>query len=85
MDFCLMLKNMGKNIGKNIRKNLSCKYSQKLLDHGKQSVSDAFKSASIRTIQKTAEATVNLIGNKIAINRMTKVSKNPQSNLETDK
>ena len=34
---------MGKNIGKNISKNLSGKYSQKLLDHAKQSATDALK------------------------------------------
>ena len=32
-----------KNIGKKSR-NLSTKYSQKLLDHGEQSVTDALKS-----------------------------------------
>ena len=43
---------MGKNIGKNISKNLSGKYTpgmlaarQKLLDHAKQSATDAFKTA----------------------------------------
>ena len=36
---------MGKNHGKNISKNLSSKYSQKLLDHAKQSATDAFKTA----------------------------------------
>ena len=36
-------KNMGKNIGENIRKNLSGKYSQRLLDHAKQSATDALK------------------------------------------
>ena len=81
---------MGKNIGKNISKNLSGKYSpgmlamrQKFLYHAKQSVTDAFKTGSKRAIQKTAEATGDLIANKIA-NRITKVSKNSQQNtLET--
>ena len=52
---------MGKNIGKNTSKNLSGKYSpgvlaicKKLLDHVKQSATDAFKTASKRTIQKTS-------------------------------
>ena len=40
--------NMGENIGKNISKILSGKYSQKLLDHAKQSATDAFKTASKR-------------------------------------
>ena len=45
MGFCLLLKNMGKNIGKNIGKNLCDKYSQKLLDHTKQSEADALKTS----------------------------------------
>ena len=60
---------------KNIGKNINC--SQKLLDHAKQSATDAFKTASKRAIQKTAESTNDLIGNKIA-NRITKVSKHSQ-------
>ena len=47
---------------------MSGKYSPKLLDNAKQSATDAFKTA------KTAEATGDLIGNKIA-NKITKVSK----------
>ena len=56
---------MDKNIGKNISKNLSSKYSQRLLDYAKQSATDALKTTSKRVIQKTAEATDDLIGNKI--------------------
>ena len=67
-------------MSKNVKKNASVKYSQKLLDHAKQSATDAFKTASKRAIQKTAEATTDLIGNEIA-NNITKVSKNsPQNN-----
>ena len=74
---------MGKNIGKNISKNLRGKYSQKLLDHAKQSATDAFKTVSKRSIQKIAEANGDLIGNRIA-DKITKVSKNLQhNNLET--
>ena len=47
---------------------------KKLLDHTKQSTTDAFKTASKRTIQKAAEATDNLIGNKIA-NKLQKLQK----------
>ena len=36
---------MGKNIGKNISKSLSGKYRQKLLDHAKQSATDALKTS----------------------------------------
>ena len=78
-------KNRGKNIGKNINKNLSRKYSpsilamsKKLLDHAEQSTTDAFKTASERAIQKTAEGG-DLIDNKSA-NKITKVSKNSQQN-----
>ena len=77
---------MGKNIGKNIAKNLSGKYSpcmlaasEKLLDHVKQSARDEFKTASKREIQKTAEATGNLIGNKTT-NKITRVLQNSQHN-----
>ena len=45
-------KNMVKNIGEKISKNLSCKYSQKLLDHAKKSAFDALKTDSKRAIQK---------------------------------
>ena len=41
---------MDKNIGNNISKNLSSKYSQKLLDHAKQSATDVLKTASKRAI-----------------------------------
>ena len=75
MDFYLLLKNMCKNTGKSISKNLSGIYSQKRLDHAKQSFIDALKTTSKRVIQETAEATGDLIDNKIA-DRITKVSKN---------
>ena len=70
------------NIGQNISKNLGVKCSQNLLDHTKQSATDALKTATERAIQKTAEATGDLIGNKNA-DRITKVSKtSPQNNSE---
>ena len=55
-------------------KNLSNKFGQKLLDSAKISTTDAIKTASKREIQKTAETTVDLIGNKIA-DKITSVSK----------
>ena len=64
--FLSFAKNRSTNIGKNISKPLNGKYSQKRLDHTKQSVIDAFKFASKRVISKTAEATGDLIENKIA-------------------
>ena len=53
------------------------KYSQKLLDHAKESATDALKTSSKRVTQKTAEATGDLIDNKVA-NKITGISKNPQ-------
>ena len=76
--FLSFAKNMCKNSGKNISKHLNGKYSQKLLDHAKQSATDAFKTASIRAVQKT-ESTGDLIGNKNA-DKISKVSKNSQQN-----
>ena len=67
-------KNMGTTIDEKKRKNLSSKYSQKLLDHAKQSAADALKTTSKEAIQKTAELTGDLIGSKIA-DEITKVSR----------
>ena len=55
-----------------ISKNLSDKYSKKLFDHAKQSVTDVRKTYTKRVIQKTAEATGDLIGKKMA-SRIRKV------------
>ena len=57
-------KNMGRNIIKNISKYLSRKYGQKLLEHAKQSATDAIKTNSKTAIQNTAIATSNLISDK---------------------
>ena len=62
------------SFAKNIGKNLSNKYGQKLLDSAKKSTILNLKTASKRAIQKTAEATDDLIGNKIA-DKITSVSK----------
>ena len=45
-------------------KSLSSKYGQKLLDTTKMSATDALKIASKSVIQKIAEATGRLVGNK---------------------
>ena len=55
-------------------RSMSNKYGKKLVDTAKKSATDAIKTASKRAIQKTAEATGDLIGNKIADN-ITSVSK----------
>ena len=53
---------------------MSNKYCQKLLDSAKKSTIDVIKTASKRAMQKTSEATGDLIGNKI-IDKITSVSK----------
>ena len=55
-------------------KILSNKYGEKLLNSAKQSTIDAIKTASKRAIHKTAEATGDLIRNKVA-DKITSVSK----------
>ena len=62
------------SFAKNMGKGLSNKYGQKLLDSTKKSTTDAIKTTSTRAIQKTAEATGNLIGSKIA-DKVASVSK----------
>ena len=68
-------------------KSLSNKYGQKLLDSIKRSTTDATKTASKGAIQKTPEATWDLIGNKIA-DKITSVSKKKSAkelqNVETE-
>ena len=49
------------SFAKNIGKNLSNKYGLKFLDSAKKSTTDAIKTASKRAIQKTAEATGEVI------------------------
>ena len=56
-----MLKIWVKSIVQVINKSLNGKYSQKCLDHAKKSATNAFTTASKRAIQKTAEATSDLI------------------------
>ena len=65
-------------------KSLSNKYSQKRLDKAKKSTTDAIITASKREIQKTAEATGDLIGNKSA-DKITSVSKKSAEELTNNK
>ena len=54
------------------------------LDRTKQFATGSLKTATKRAIQKTAEATGDLIGNKIA-DKITRISKIlPQNNSERD-
>ena len=64
-------------------KSLSNKYGQKLLDSTKKSTTDAIKTESKRAIQKTAEATGDLIGNKIADKRSV-LKKKPDKELHNN-
>ena len=70
------------SFAKNMAKSLSSKYGQKLLDSAKKYIADAIKTASKRAIQKTPEATGDLIGNKIA-DTITNTSKKSTKKLPT--
>ena len=67
------------SFAKNMGKSLINKYGQRRLDSAKKSTTDALKTASKRVIQKTVEATGDLIGNKIA-DKMASVSNNNNNN-----
>ena len=69
--FLSFLKNTGKKLGN--------KYVQKRLDSAQKSI----KTASKREIQKTAEATGGLIGNKL-VYKITSVSKKSPKKLQND-
>ena len=71
------------SFAKDIGRNLSNKYDQKLVDSAKNSATDALKIASKRAIQKTAEATGDLVGNKTA-DKITSFSKKPTSEPRTN-
>ena len=82
--FLSFAKNMGTHATR-VAKNLNNKYSQKLADTAKKSATDALKIAGKRAIQKTAEASGDLVGSFIAdqiisISKKTKTSK-PHSNV----
>ena len=62
------------SFAKTMSKNLSKKYGQKFLANTKKSPANAVKIGSRRAIQKTAEVTSHLTGNKIA-DQITSVSK----------
>ena len=64
-------------------RSMSNKYGQKLVDTAKKSATDSIKTASKRGIQKTAEATGDLMGNKIA-DKIASVSKKKSNNNNDD-
>ena len=55
------------SFAKTMGKNLSNKYGQKILHSAKKSTTDVIKTASKRAIQKTAEATGDLMVTKLLI------------------
>ena len=79
MDFYLLLKILSKILVNTyvLVKSIRGKYSQKFLDHTKQSTTGAFKTGSEIAIQKTAEATSDLICNKVAV----KIKRNSAQNI----
>ena len=62
------------SFAKNMAKSLSNRYGQNLFDSTQKSTTDAIQTASKIAIQKTAEATGDLVGNKIA-DKIISVSK----------
>ena len=64
-------------------KNLSCKYSQKLLDHGKQSARDALKTASKKQFKKQQKKLVTWLVVKLLI-KLQKPKKSHDKYLEKD-
>ena len=58
---------MCESISKSISKNVSSKFNQKCIDHAKHFTINWIKAISKRVIQKTAEETGDLIGNKIVV------------------
>ena len=71
------------SFAKSMGKNLSDKYSKKFLDTAKKSTTNALKTTSKKVIQKTAEATGDLIGKKIA-DKITNVSKKSNKELSNN-
>ena len=69
------------SFAKDTGKNLSNKYGQKLVHGAKKSATDALKTAGKRAIQKTAEATEDLVDNKIS-DQITSISKNQQKSCK---
>ena len=64
-------------------KELSNQYSRKFFDSAKKSTTNAIKTASKRAIWKTAEATGDLIGNKIA-DKIPSISRKSSKELQDE-
>ena len=61
---------------------MSNNYGKKIVDTAKKYATDAIKAASKRAIQKNAEETGDLIGNKVA-GKITSISKKSNMRLPT--
>ena len=66
-----------------LRKKIGDKYGKKIMNTATKTGIDAAKTASKRVVQKTSEATRDLIGNEIA-DKITSIGK-PKENEETNK
>ena len=60
------------------------KYGKKIMDTATKIEVDAAKTASKRVVQKTAEATGHLIGNKIA-DKITSIGKTKSKEIEDER
>ena len=65
-------------------KKVGYKYGKKLMDTATKTGIDAAKTASKRVVQKTAEATRDLIGNKMA-DKITSIGKPKEKEKEKTK
>ena len=65
-------------------KNFGNKYDKRLMDTATKTGMDAAKITSKRVVQKTAEATGDLIGNKI-VDQMTSIGKSKEKEKSKEK
>ena len=72
------------SFAKNMGTHLSNNCGQKVLDAANKSTTDVIKTASKSAIQKTAEATGDLISNKID-DKITNISKKSSKELQNSK
>ena len=66
-----------------LQKKIGDKYGKKIMNTATKTGIDAAKTASKRVVQKTSEATRDLIGNEIA-DKITSIGK-PKENEQTNK
>ena len=80
--FMSFARNIGNKYGKKIRdvgKSMNKKYGKKILDNSLSAGKDFAEIAGKKVLTKSAEATGDLIGNKIA-DRITKSARNKEQN-----